>query len=954
MKLLWAHLLHFLGWHAAAGSRLRGESAGAWSADRGRRGAHGAEALLDAAAWGRGAGRGILDSARGGMDIDEAMHRLGGKLPDDVAGLLGLARGDPEYPRSEESLQKARAVLNEMVQASWADLDSVMMECKEFQERNRETFQQVGNDKKRIASQMSEYSRRDIRASGDLASLDRSWKDAVEMKRCIELRCRDESLRKSAELQVKQNGLAVFEFVLEVTRCSEDGASLLQRNSSSVPEARVCGTEGRLELRLGDPRKQAKLDSMLTRESREALRRALREMATLRTALPQLRAARACACPGQEPVPVQAGPPLADQSKRCIVGEADCGLLHDTMALEWGNQRDLVDELKAELLKDSATCRSELANLNDQLTLVGQKKGDMAALLAEAKSELLAGYREMSEKEEQYRELEEVFQRRTRECKSSIEEILYTNICAVKKVRDSLMMNSTESPVEAIADCDVEDWSVGSCSVDCDDTCPQDDPYKCGGWQQLTRAVVVPNNSYGIQCPALAMHKRCNQFSCSVDCETSEWSGWSGCSSDCGGGEQQRTRAVLTKPRNGGQECDSTLEARACNTGSCDRDCTLSDWSEWSGCSTACGGGEQQRARSVLVPIRALGKCPCEDNPERLERRTCNEADCVGDEVCAAKQDLVLAIDGSGSLREDGFDTVRRLAASLIGRYQSMFQGRDAMRVGVVVFGQGALEADGSVAGAEEVQGLTAHLDSARAAVEGLAWQRGFTNLAQAFSLASRVLREGGRADAQSAVLVLSDGRPAMKLAAAHQATKLKEGGTLIYMVPVAEYPGEDLDPLKQWASQPWETSYQRIPGVSALRSNFDAFVSKLVAKFCPMSVSPAMLKRQAEELGYMLIHKGGYPNGACARYAALGKYVGPGDCYKAAKENGFGAFSWTHAGRLQGSCSGEHVEVTASLWDSWLANSTDPECPKGSWKDSPFDDTYALDPAGLDVGLDS
>merc|ERR1719401_3391229 len=104
----------------------------------------------------------------------------------------------------------------------------------------------------------------------------------------------------------------------------------------------------------------------------------------------------------------------------------------------------------------------------------------------------------------------------------------------------------------------------------------------------------------------------------------SEWSGWSGCSKECGGGAQGKTRSVLTKPKNGGTESDATLEERPCNTGSCDRDCTLMPWTAWEPCSMACGGGMQE----------------------------CNTQDCVGDEICIARQDLVIALDGSGSVRQ--------------------------------------------------------------------------------------------------------------------------------------------------------------------------------------------------------------------------------------------------------------------------------------------------------------
>merc|ERR1719329_155510 len=119
----------------------------------------------------------------------------------------------------------------------------------------------------------------------------------------------------------------------------------------------------------------------------------------------------------------------------------------------------------------------------------------------------------------------------------------------------------------------------------------------------------------------------------------SAWSGWSKCTADCEGGVQGHTRSVLHKPKNGGMTCNTVQESRPCNTGSCDRDCTLATWTDYSPCSVACGGGFRERFRHVLVPTRGFGKCPKKTSGFRYEREGCNEHECTGDEVCVAKQD---------------------------------------------------------------------------------------------------------------------------------------------------------------------------------------------------------------------------------------------------------------------------------------------------------------------------
>merc|ERR550525_298102 len=145
----------------------------------------------------------------------------------------------------------------------------------------------------------------------------------------------------------------------------------------------------------------------------------------------------------------------------------------------------------------------------------------------------------------------------------------------------------------------------------------------------------------------------------------STWSGFSKCSKQCGGGSQGQTRSILTKPLNGGLDCGVTVEERPCETQSCDRDCILGQWTDWAPCSMACGGGLQKRVRKVVEPIMAQGRCPTPDSADRLQMQTCNSQECQRDEICIAGQDLIIVIDASGSVGEDGLNMLKELAVNL-------------------------------------------------------------------------------------------------------------------------------------------------------------------------------------------------------------------------------------------------------------------------------------------------
>ena len=82
---------------------------------------------------------------------------------------------------------------------------------------------------------------------------------------------------------------------------------------------------------------------------------------------------------------------------------------------------------------------------------------------------------------------------------------------AIIVVRNALLETSTVCPSASIDDCDFDAWIPSEFSVSCDDACPDPlDPYACGGWQQITRKVVVPPDSCGLRCPDLARFKKCN------------------------------------------------------------------------------------------------------------------------------------------------------------------------------------------------------------------------------------------------------------------------------------------------------------------------------------------------------------------------------------------------------------------------------------------------------------
>merc|ERR1719326_2143789 len=107
-----------------------------------------------------------------------------------------------------------------------------------------------------------------------------------------------------------------------------------------------------------------------------------------------------------------------------------------------------------------------------------------------------------------------------------------TELCALKKIRGELYKMKGGGHSAFFQDCQVSKWEPEECTKKC-----------AGGEQKLTRSVLTHPDG-GTKCLPLAAMKSCNNGPCPVDCRLKQWSGWSKCSAECGGGVQQRLRDV--------------------------------------------------------------------------------------------------------------------------------------------------------------------------------------------------------------------------------------------------------------------------------------------------------------------------------------------------------------------------------------------------------------------------
>jgi len=164
---------------------------------------------------------------------------------------------------------------------------------------------------------------------------------------------------------------------------------------------------------------------------------------------------------------------------------------------------------------------------------------------------------------------------------------------------------------------DFSDWS--ECSADCG-----------GGSQSRSKTCSNPAPANGgADCDGDDSETQdCNTDPCPVDGGWSDFSDWSECSADCGGGSQSRSKTCSNPaPENGGADCDGDdSETQDCNSDPCPVDGGWTDFSEWSECSAACNGGSQSRSRTCSNPAPANGGADCDGDDS--ETQNCNPDPC--------------------------------------------------------------------------------------------------------------------------------------------------------------------------------------------------------------------------------------------------------------------------------------------------------------------------------------
>jgi hypothetical protein len=204
--------------------------------------------------------------------------------------------------------------------------------------------------------------------------------------------------------------------------------------------------------------------------------------------------------------------------------------------------------------------------------------------------------------------------------------------------------------------------------------------------------------------------------------------------------------------------------------------------------------------------------------------------------TCVAKLDIILLLDGSGSLGSTGWEATKKAGASLARSMKGdtqlgvvLFSGPTSYRALWMCTGEIPGTPDMvNDCGIEWVSHFSNQTEDIATKIEGLSFPAKTTLTSLAISTAEMELSLG-RQDASSVVIVITDGKPLSETSTTRASRSIKKKARLMF-VPVGRYvPKND---MRKWASWPAKENVVEVDTFGELST--PVVLNTVIADMCP------------------------------------------------------------------------------------------------------------------------
>jgi len=207
--------------------------------------------------------------------------------------------------------------------------------------------------------------------------------------------------------------------------------------------------------------------------------------------------------------------------------------------------------------------------------------------------------------------------------------------------------------------------------------------------------------------------------------------------------------------------------------------------------------------------------------------------------TCNRTLDVILLIDGSGSLGKAGWEAEIYAAKAFIAAFKMAEEGN--INMAVILFsgprtwsgvrkcvGKSTQTASLAQCGIQTVTHFTEDLNKVDQLVTGLSWPMGstLTSLALMTAKAEMAL---GRSDEQTIVVVFTDGRPLSYRKTGLASRQIRKAARLLW-VPVTKY--APLKYIKKWATRRWQENVVPVKSFDDLKK--PDVITHIIADICP------------------------------------------------------------------------------------------------------------------------